>query len=208
MALTLWGNGASRARVVYWMLHELGLDYEKRLIGSRTGETQTPEFLRLNPQGKIPVLEDGDFVLTESAAIITYLADKYGNGQQLVPPAGTQQRARYEQWCFFTMMELDAQSTYIIHKHTNLSYIYGEAPTAVAVAKQTFLKQVQIVDRTLSDNREWILREHFTGADMLLSGAVRAGSHFEMPVSERLNAYVARATSREAYVASEAASNP
>ena len=121
-------------------MHELGLEYEKKLIGSRTGETQTDAFLKLNPQGKIPVLEDADFVLTESAAINTYLGETYGNGSGLVPPAGSKERATYDQWCFFVMMELDAQSTYIIHKHTNLAYIYGEAATAVEVAKQTFLK--------------------------------------------------------------------
>ena len=60
MALRLWGSNASRANRVHWMLHELGLPYEKRLIGPRTGETQTPEFLKVNPAGKIPVLEDGE----------------------------------------------------------------------------------------------------------------------------------------------------
>ena len=87
--LILWGDGTSRARAMHWMLHELDLDYEKRLIGARTGETHTSAFLRLNPGGKIPVLEDGELVLTESAAIITYLAEKYGQGTGLVPPAGS-----------------------------------------------------------------------------------------------------------------------
>ena len=55
----------------HWMAHELELDYEPRLIGSRTGETQTNAFRALNPKGKIPVLEDDDLVLTESGAIVT-----------------------------------------------------------------------------------------------------------------------------------------
>ena len=63
MSLRLWGNRASRAFMVHWALHELGLPYEKRLVGSRTGETQTDEFLRMHPAGKIPVLEDGEFVV-------------------------------------------------------------------------------------------------------------------------------------------------
>ena len=208
MGLILWGNGASRARSVHWMLHELGLQYEKKLIGSRTGETQTETFLGLNPQGKIPVLQDGDFVLKESAAIITYLAETYGKETTLLPPAGTQERARYDQWCFFAMTELDAQSTYIIHKHTNLSRFYREAPIAVEVAKQTFLKQVRMVDQTLSDDRDWIMGDNFTGADILLSGVIEFGVSFELAVSDRLRAYVARATSRKACLDSVAASNP
>ena len=207
MGLVLWGNGASRARNVHWMLHELGLDYEKKLIGSRTGETQTEAFLRLNPQGKIPVLEDGDFVLTENAAIITYLAETYGNGTHLVPPAGSKQRAIYDQWCFSAMMELDAQSLYIVRKHTELSYIYGEAPAAVEVGKQTFRKQVEVVERGLSDGRDWVMGENFTGADILLTGCLETGIHHDLRLSERIITYVARAASRDAYVASVAASN-
>ena len=79
--LILWGAGTTRTMRPHWVLHELGLDYEMHLIGSRTGETETPEFRALNPRGKIPVLQDGDLTLAESAAIITYLADiRCGNG--------------------------------------------------------------------------------------------------------------------------------
>ena len=85
----LWGAGTPRALRPCWMLHELGLEYEHRPIGSRTGETQTPEFRKLNPRGKIPVLEDGDLVLAESAAIVTYLGEVYGGAAGLVPPART-----------------------------------------------------------------------------------------------------------------------
>lgn len=190
------------------MLHELGLDYEKKLIGSRTGETQTEEFLRLNPQGKIPVLEDGDFVLTENAAIITYLAEKYGNGTHLIPPADSQQRARYNQWCFFAMMELDAQSLYIVRKHTELSHIYREAPAAVEVGTQTFLKQVKVVDRALRDGRDWLMGANFTGADILITGCLESGIHYGLSLAEPTSAYVARATSRAAYVAAALISNP
>ena len=77
----------------HWMAHELGLEYEPKLIGSRTGETQTPEFRALNPKEKIPVLVDDNLVLTESAAIVTYLADTYGPQTGLVPPPFTRERA-------------------------------------------------------------------------------------------------------------------
>jgi len=73
--LTVWGVGTSRTMRVHWMLLELGLEYECHPIQSRTGETHTDEFKRLNPRHKIPVLCHGSLVVTESAAIIQYLSE-------------------------------------------------------------------------------------------------------------------------------------
>ena len=81
--LILWGAGTARTLRAHWMLCELGLDYEKRPIGSRTGETRNPEFTKLNPREKIPVLQDGQLILAESAAIVTYLAETYGQSAGL-----------------------------------------------------------------------------------------------------------------------------
>ena len=84
--LTLWGAGTSRTMRAHWMLLELGLEYEFHPIGSRTGETQTDEFRRLNPRHKIPVLRHGSFVLTESAAIIQYLSETFANPEVIAVP--------------------------------------------------------------------------------------------------------------------------
>ena len=189
-------------------MHELGLDYERRLIGPRTGETQTEEFLRLNPGGKIPVLQDGDLVLTESAAINNYLARTYANKQVLIPPDNCAQRAKYDQWCFFALTELDAQSLYIVHKHTTLARFYDQAPVAVEVAKQTFLRQCGVLDAALSDQRSWILGEDFCGADILLANCLAWGDGYQLPLTDTVRAYMKRTTSRNCYqdaiVASEA----
>ena len=83
--ITIWGGATARTLRPHWMLHELGVDYEPKLIGSRTGETQDDAFVKLNVKEKIPVLVDGDLVLTESAAIVTYLGDTYGADSGLVP---------------------------------------------------------------------------------------------------------------------------
>src|SRR5512141_2577802 len=85
-ARVLWGAGSSRTMRAHWMLSELELPYESRPIGSRTGETQTPEYTGLNPSQKMPTLQDGDFVLSESAAIVNYLAVAYGESRNLSPP--------------------------------------------------------------------------------------------------------------------------
>ena len=66
--LVLWGAGTPRTMRAHWVLHELGLDYESHPIGARTGETQTAEFTKLNLREKIPLLQDGELTLAESAA--------------------------------------------------------------------------------------------------------------------------------------------
>ena len=84
--LTVWGIGTSRTMRVHWMLMELGLDYHFHPIQSRTGETRTEEFLRRNPKHKIPVLQHGAHVLTESAAIVTYLSEVFAPPDGLYVP--------------------------------------------------------------------------------------------------------------------------
>jgi len=66
----VWGAGTPRTLRAHWIMHELGLDYERRPIGSRNGGNLTPEYTRLNPSQKIPTLQDDDLVVSESAAIV------------------------------------------------------------------------------------------------------------------------------------------
>lgn len=183
----------------HWMLHELGLEYVVRPIGSRTGETQDEAFRRLNPREKIPVLEDGDLVLAESAAIVTYLAETYGEGAGLIPPIGTAGRAAYYEWCFFTMTELDAHTLYVIRRHHDLADLYGEAPNAVRAAEEGFLKQVAVAEHTLADGRPHILGETFTGADVLLNTCLGWARFYKIPLSERLSEYLIQTTARAAH---------
>ena len=75
--LTLWGVGTSRTIRPHWAMQELGLPYKTKPIGPRTGETKTAEYTRLNPRQKIPLLQDGDFCIGESAAIVAYLSRMY-----------------------------------------------------------------------------------------------------------------------------------
>jgi glutathione S-transferase len=181
------------------MLHELGLVYETRPIGSRTGETQTAEFSKLNPRQKIPLLQDGEITLAESAAIVTYLAESYGQAKGLIPPPLTPERAAYFEWCFFTMMELDAHTLYVIRKHTQLAGIYGEAANAVLAARAGFEKQVRVAEQALQAKGPYILGNAFTGADILLATCLGWAERLDVPLTATLHAYFERATSRPAY---------
>jgi glutathione S-transferase len=199
--LVLYGAGTTRTMRAHWALHELGLDYEPRLVASRSGETATAEFGRLNPKRKIPVLADGDFTLTESAAIVTYLGEAYGpaRGVALVPPAGTRERARYDEACFFVMMELDAHTLYVVRRHQDLAALYGEAPNAVREAFAGFDRQVATVEEALADGRSFLLGDVFTGADILLATCLEWAGFYRRALGARLSSYLERARSRPAY---------
>jgi glutathione S-transferase len=195
----LWGVGTSRTLRAHWMLAELGLSYERRPITSRSGETLTPEYTALNPSQKIPTLQDGDLVLSESAAIVNYLATAYGAVKKLCPPVSPRARARYDQWCFFVMMELDANTLYVIRKHEDLHKIYGEAPNALQAARDGFARQARAAAQRLSSGGPYVLGDNFSGADILLTsclcGAIRR--HIELP--DALHDYLKRITTRAAY---------
>jgi glutathione S-transferase len=196
--LTIWGGASSRSMRAHWMAHELGLDYEAKLIGSRTGETQTEDFRRLNPKEKIPVLVDDDFVLTESAAIVTYLGDTFGKDTGLVPSAYTRERALYNQWSSFVQMELDAHTLYVLRKHQSLASIYGEAPAAVAAALAGFQKQVTVAEHALR-NSDFLVGEQFTGADVMLTTTLKWAIAYEVELAPRLLEYTASHAARTAY---------
>src|SRR3984957_2028327 len=145
----LWGVGTSRTIRPHWALHELGLSFELRPILPRTGETETPEFTALSARQKIPLLQDDGLVLTESAAIITYLSDASGGHHNRLLPTDMRERARCLEWCFFVISELDATSLYVIRRHGDLSHIYGEAPIVNEAAAAYFQKQMRTVERAL-----------------------------------------------------------
>ncbi len=195
---TLWGIGTTRTLRAHWVLQELGLAYETRSIQSRTGETQTDEFLRLNPRGKIPLLVEDDLVLAESGAIAAYLADSYAPGQ-LAPTRGTRERAIHDQWCFFTLMELDATSLYVVRRHRDLPEIYGEAPAAVESSLAYFRRQLEVVEAELSDGRTHLLGDEFQLADVHLTTCLLWASVVGESLSDNLMTYRNRTTGREAY---------
>ncbi len=204
----LWGAGSARALRAHWMLHELELPYESRPIRSRSGETLTPEYTRLNPNQKIPTLQDGDFVLSESAAIVAYLGAAYGAARNLCPPTTARERARYDQWCFFAMMELDANTLYIIRRHVDLKDIYGEAPNAVQTARECFAKQAHAAAERLAAAGPFVLGERFTGADILVTTCLAGALRRNIELPGVLHDYLRRTTARAAYQRAVAANTP
>jgi glutathione S-transferase len=198
--LILWGVGTSRTIRPHWALHELGLKYDVRPILPRTGETQTAEFTVLNARQKVPVLQDGDLVLTESAAIVTYLSDAYGTPDNRLFPVDVRGRAQCLEWCFFVISELDATSLYVMRRHGDLRHIYGEAPLANDAAALYFQKQMRTVERALGDGVHYILGDRFSAADILLSTCVTWAVRYGVPVAASVLAYNEMVMARPGYI--------
>ncbi len=194
----IWGGATARTLRAHWMAHEIGFEYQPRLIGSRTGETQTADFRSLNPKEKIPVLVDGDFVLTESVAIVTYLGDHHGDHTDLVPACGSRDRARYDEWQSFVQMELDAHTLYVVRKHRDLAGLYGEAPAAIETAISGFNKQVNVAMAVLS-RQPFLLGDRFTAADLVLMTCLDWASFYGIGLAPVIERYRAGIAEREAY---------
>jgi glutathione S-transferase len=196
--LTLFGTGTSRTMRAHWMLLELGLDYESRPIQSRSGETLTEQFRRLNPRHKIPVLQRRSFVLTESAAIVQYLSDTYADSRRLYVPNDAEARASLNEWCYFIMTELDSASLYVVRRHEGLASIYGDAASAVDSAKAYFLHNLEAMTPQVAKT-QYLFGELLSTADILLTTCLDWASASEFFLPQAAADYRRRVAERPAY---------
>jgi glutathione S-transferase len=161
MAMKLYGFGPARSLRALWALRELGADFEFVPVDPRAGEHRHPEFLALNPAGKIPVLVDGDSVIPESAAIVLYLAEKYP-GKGLLP-TDLKERAQVYRWVMFAMTELE-QPLWRIAKHTFLLPDDKRLPQDVMLAREDFATMARVLERHM-EGRQFIVGDRVTVAD-------------------------------------------
>ena len=133
--MRLYEFGPTRSIRARWTLQELGVEFEPITVNLVAGEHRRPEFLKINPAGKLPVLVDGDLVLTESVAIVLYLAEKYPEKGLL--PADLTGRAQVNRWLLFAATELE-QPLWRISRHTALYPEDKRLPGDVALARQEF----------------------------------------------------------------------
>jgi glutathione S-transferase len=146
-----------------WTLQELGVPFEAVQVNLITGEHRRPEFLRINPAGKIPVLVDDDLVLTESVAIPVYLAEKYPERRLL--PTDARQRAHANKWLLFAATELE-QPLWRITRNTRLYPEDRRQPSDVALASQEFEDMAAVLDRHMQ-GRQFVVGETATVVDFV-----------------------------------------
>jgi glutathione S-transferase len=161
MMMKLYGLGPTRSLRALWALRELDAEFEFMPVNLLAGEHRRPEFLRINPAGKVPVLVDGDVVLTESAAIVMYLAEKYHDKGLL--PADLKLRAQVYRWVMFAVTELE-QPLWRITRHTVLYPEDKRLPADIALARQDFIAMAAVLDRHMEE-RLFIVGDRMTIAD-------------------------------------------
>lgn len=207
-ALKVWGVGTTRTLRVHWALMELGLDYETVPVRARTPMMDEPDFLKINPDKKIPVLQDGSLTLSESPAIVLYLFENYPNSAGIFIPKSRHDKARILEWASYISMELDATSLYVIRRHLDLSDTYGTAPAAVAVAENYFARMVARADRALSDGRAYLFGDELSAADILLVSCFNLADRYGVEIPKEFAGYRARVGQRPTYQRAMKANTP
>jgi glutathione S-transferase len=161
--MKLYELGPTRSIRARWTLQELDVPFESVPVNIPAGEHRRPEFLRLNPAGKLPVLVDGDLVVTESVAIVLYLAEKYPAGRLL--PADVAGRAGAYRWLLFAATELE-QPLWRITRHTRLYAEDERLPGDVAIARREFTEMASVLDAQLR-GRAFVVGDHATVVDFV-----------------------------------------
>jgi glutathione S-transferase len=202
MAIVLYHHPFSRAANVVWMLEELEVPYELRYVDLHAGAQKAPAILALNPMGKLPILVDGATVVTESAAIALYLADRHAYGR-LAPRVDDPARATYLRWILFAPSVIEPGS---MAKAAGWSFREGTAGWGSHDA------MLRAMESAIAD-RDYILGNQFSMADVVFGGTLRYMLGFKMleprptftAYAERLGARPAlqRADARNAAVAAE-----
>lgn len=198
--IQIWGAGTSRTFRPVWTAEELSLEYELVAMGPRTGETQTPEFTRLNPKQKIPALIDGNMKLSESVAICRYLIERYGNASTLSIPGDVAMRAREDEWVCYCYGELDETSLYVMRRHGDLKAIYGEAPNSLLAARDYANKHLNVVSDHLED-KNYVVGGRFGLADIILISCLDWAINYGFELSTPLMRYREPIIQRDAYKA-------
>ena len=196
--ITLYGVPRSRAIRALWMLEELGVPYENVKTNFATGDTRTPEFLKINPNGHIPALRDGDLVLFESMAINLYLARRYDRAG--LWPKTVEDEGRAFQWSLWVMTEAEEPLATALVNRFVLPEPQRDSKKIDAAAER-FKTPLEVLDGALA-GRSHLLGETFTVADLnvasVFSWTPLAG--FDISSAPNVQAWLARCLARPAAV--------
>ena len=191
--MKLYGFAGTRSQRALWGLKELDADFEFVSVNLLEGEHKRPEFLRLNPAGKVPVLVDGDLVIPESAAIVLYLADKYP--EKALLPVDLALRAQAYRWVMFAVTELE-QPLWRITRHSFLYPPEKRSPADIELAREDFRTMAAILDKHL-EGREFIVGDTLTVADCVTAYLIDwAGECNLIESFPQLRAYLERLYAR------------
>ena len=217
--IRLYGTAQTRTFRPLWMLEELGVPYELVKTDFAKGDTRTPEFLKINPNGHVPALVDGDLTLFESMAINLYLAQRYGQGK--LWPDSEHDRARTVQWSFWVMNECEQHLFAVLFRtggaqferwrawteteefrstHPGIAPFTRETAEASARAGEAALQPpLRVLDAQL-EGRDFLLAPVFGAADLDVASiwVTARLAKLDLSAYPNVDAWLARCTSRPA----------
>jgi glutathione S-transferase len=192
--LRIYGVARTRAFRALWVAEELGIAYQHMPVEIGDAGARTPEFLALNPNGRLPVIVDGDFVLPESLAITLYLAKKYSAGK--LYPTKIEDEARVWQWSFWAIAEVD--------RGVNIWSLHAvRLPPAErnAALRDEALKVVASPFRVLDAavmSEPYLLGQDFTIADLNVAAVISRAADMDLTAWPHLKAWLKRCLDRPA----------
>jgi len=190
-SLVFYTNPMSRGRIIRWMLEEVGQPYETRILPWETGAAKSPEYLALNPMGKVPTVVHDGVVVTECAAICAYLADAFPQAK-LAPPHGSKDRAPYYRWLFFGAGPIEQMAAFAALK------VDVPAEQRAMVGFGCADDVLNTLEAALKD-REFLAGDSFTAADLYIASHLSWGMEFgTIEKRPAFEAYVARHLARPA----------
>lgn len=171
-----------RARKPMAVAFHLGLQVEMVFVNLLAGEQKKPEFLKLNPNGRMPVLEDGDFLLWESEAIMQYLAEQKPGP---LYPAGARVRADIARWQFWDVAHWDAACAILLFENMIKGMVGGGGPDPARIreGEEKFIPLAKVLDQHLS-TRQWLVGDGLTIADFAIAAPLHYAQMCRLPVQE------------------------
>jgi len=167
--LVFYTNPMSRGRIVRWMLEEVGQPYRTVLLDYAT-TMKAPDYLAINPMGKVPAIRHGDIVITEGAAICAYLADAFPQAG-LAPPPGHRLRGPYYRWLFFAAGPVEAAAT-----NKALGFVVPEGRERM-MGYGTYADVMNVLETAVSQGA-YVAGDSFTAADVYLGAHLGFGMQF------------------------------
>lgn len=194
--MRLYGYRNGRTFRAAWALEEAGAEYEYTEIDLMRGEGREPKFLEINPAGKVPVLDDGGTIITESAAICVHVAEKYPQSR-LMPPTGTAERSQCYKWVSYITTELDAP-LWTIAKHRFALPRERRVPAVIETAGWEFRTAVKVLASGLGD-RPYLVGECLTVADIIAGHTLSWAKSARLSLgSDQLERYLDSLLARQA----------
>lgn len=189
---SLYTAPRTRGTRVVWVLEELSIDYELRIHAPRDNEIKA-----LNPLRKLPVLVDGEFVLAESAAICTFLADRHRDVLTLSPSCPSAERARFDAWNYYVLTDLETP----VWTYTKNALVYPEkirVPEILPACKKEFERSVNALAHKLGEN-DYLLGAEFSVSDILCGHTLAWARGLEFDIGpDNVGAYADRVLARPA----------